>query len=135
MLHTLSNVCACERRGRPVFVGFLVSPAERDGEVSLGALIPSYASVETLEGLSLTPADEAYAPGCVAYRLLCGVHPCGRVSSVRAMETARTVPLVPGFGMRRNRVLKMSVEFLAKRCWKDVEGFSRAHRKGWPLWS
>lgn len=58
---------------------------------NIGALTPSYASVEMLEGKEdADPRDDIYALGCIAYELLTGCHPFYDGSKkVQANEAAR----------------------------------------------
>ncbi len=50
----------------------------------LGALTPSYASCEMLEGRPPDQSDDVYAFGCVIYEMLSGKHPFDQVSAIEA---------------------------------------------------
>src|SRR6185437_15767619 len=83
---------------------------------TLGALTPTYASCEMLEGLEPDPRDDVYAMACVAYELLTGKHPFNRVAAVEA----RNQGLIP----KRPRGLK-------RQQWRAIQHglqFSRENR-------
>ncbi|HWG29151.1 MAG TPA: protein kinase [Steroidobacteraceae bacterium] len=83
---------------------------------TLGALTPTYASCEMLEGLEPDPRDDVYAMACVAYELLTGKHPFNRVAAVEA----RNKGLIP----KRPRGLK-------RQQWRAIQHglqFSRENR-------
>jgi serine/threonine protein kinase len=52
----------------------------------LGAITPAYATVEMFEGQEPDPRDDIYALGIMAYQLLTGEHPYGKLSAPRAAE-------------------------------------------------
>jgi serine/threonine protein kinase len=78
---------------------------------SLGALTPTYASCEMIEGLEPDPRDDVYAISCVAYELLTGKHPFNRLSAVQARDK-QMVPKRPR-GLKRVpwRALKRGLAF------------------------
>ncbi len=53
---------------------------------SLGALTPTYASPEMLEHQEVDPRDDVYALGCIAYEMLTGRHPFGRMQATEARD-------------------------------------------------
>ncbi|HTE40728.1 MAG TPA: protein kinase, partial [Steroidobacteraceae bacterium] len=67
----------------------------------LGALTPSYATVEMVNGGDPDPRDDLYALACVTYELLAGKHPYGRQSAQFALEY-NLVPMRPK-GLARAR--------------------------------
>jgi hypothetical protein len=67
----------------------------------LGALTPSYATVEMVNGGDPDPRDDIYALACVTYELLAGKHPYGRQSAQFALEY-NLVPARPK-GLPRSR--------------------------------
>lgn len=52
---------------------------------SLGALTPTYASLEMLLGEDPDPRDDVYALACIAYQLFSGGHPYNRASADQAL--------------------------------------------------
>jgi len=61
---------------------------------ALGAISPSYASLEMLTGQPPDPRDDLYALACIVYELLTGRHPFNRIDAAKAKE-ARLVPERP----------------------------------------
>ena len=78
---------------------------------TLGALTPTYASCEMIEGLEPDPRDDVYAIACVCYELLTGKHPFKRLSAVEA-RNKRMVPKRPR-GLKRHqwRAIQHGLEF------------------------
>ncbi len=77
----------------------------------LGAMTPAYASLEQLRHQPPDPRDDIYALACVAYELLTGKHPFGKLSAETALELK--VQLKPIAGLRRNqwRALQRGLAF------------------------
>ncbi|WP_282609180.1 serine/threonine protein kinase [Pelagibius sp. Alg239-R121] len=61
---------------------------------SLGALTPAYASPEMLEDVEPDPRDDVYALACIAYELISGRHPFGRMPATEARDNG-LVPKQP----------------------------------------
>jgi len=71
----------------------------------LGAMTPAYASPEMLEKRHPTPQDDLFALGCIAYELLAGRHPFGRMAALHAREAGLAPPPVKGLAPGRMRAL------------------------------
>jgi serine/threonine protein kinase len=78
---------------------------------TLGALTPTYASCEMIEGLEPDPRDDVYAIACVAYELITGKHPFNRLSATQARDK-KMVPKRPR-GVKRHqwKALKRGLAF------------------------
>ena len=70
-----------------------------------GALTPSYASCEMLEGNEPDPRDDIYALACITYELLTGQHPFGKEKATLARYKKMKAAPIPG---------------LNKKCWKGL---------------
>lgn len=81
---------------------------------TLGALTPAYASLEMIQGKDPVPGDDVYALGCVAFELLTGTHPYGKVSAEVAMREGRKPPPVKGLTKQQYKTLCASVAFRAE---------------------
>ena len=67
---------------------------QRANTAGLGALTPTYASCEMLEGQSPDARDDIYSLACVIYEMLSGKHPFSDHTAVEARaEQRRLVPL------------------------------------------
>jgi serine/threonine protein kinase len=75
----------------------------------LGALTPAYASLEMIQKKDPDPRDDLYALGCVAYELLTGKHPYGKLSADKALELKLQPKPVPGLNRRQWRGLQRAV--------------------------
>ncbi len=86
-------------------------PAGEDRTVfdagNLGALTPTYASLEMLEGDPPDVRDDIYALGVIAYELFAGTHPFKRKNAKEAFRK----------GLKPARI-----KGLSKRQWKAIEG-------------
>jgi predicted Ser/Thr protein kinase len=78
---------------------------------TLGALTPTYASCEMIEGLEPDSRDDVYAIACVCYELLTGKHPFDRQSAVEA-RNKRLAPKRPR-GLKRHqwRAIQHGLQF------------------------
>jgi non-specific serine/threonine protein kinase len=93
-----------------------ISDAQRDELTkfdagTLGALTPAYASCEMLDGMEPDPRDDIYALGCVAYELLTGKHPFGKLSATEARAAKLAPPAIKGLAPRQQRALQRSLAF------------------------
>jgi predicted Ser/Thr protein kinase len=77
----------------------------------LGALTPSYASLEMLDGEDPDPRDDIYGLACVTYELLTGKHPYGRQPAKFAMEYNLKLLRPKGLSSRRWAALKRALAF------------------------
>ncbi|MFO1466792.1 MAG: bifunctional serine/threonine-protein kinase/formylglycine-generating enzyme family protein [Steroidobacteraceae bacterium] len=92
------------------------------------ALTPRYASPQMLAGHPPEPADDVYALACLAYEVLTGRHPFGRVED----SPPRTPDLRPvrlsSLGRRTYRVLVRALEFERSRRTPTVAQFLKEFR-------
>ena len=72
----------------------------------LGALTPSYASFEMLDGMEPDIRDDIYALGCVAYELFTGSHPFNKVPADEA---------------KRQNLKAKRINHITRRQWKAIE--------------
>jgi len=77
----------------------------------LGALTPEYASLEMFENQPPDPRDDIYALGCVAYELLTGKHPFGKIAAPKAFEVNLQPPAIPGLKRRHWNALQHTLAF------------------------
>jgi len=78
---------------------------------TLGALTPTYASCEMIEGLEPDPRDDVYAIACVAYELLTGKHPFNRSSAVEARNKKMVAKRPRGLKRAQWRAIEHGLEF------------------------
>ena len=78
---------------------------------TLGALTPTYASCEMIEGLEPDSRDDVYAIACVAYELLTGKHPFNRVSAVEARNRRMLAKRPRGLKRQQWRAIQHGLEF------------------------
>ena len=76
---------------------------------ALGAMTPAYASLEQLQNQAPDPRDDIYALACVAYELLTGKHPFGRLSAEKALEVNLQVKPVPKLSRRNWKGLQKAL--------------------------
>lgn len=95
---------------------------------TLGALTPSYASVEMLEGADPDPRDDIYALACVAYQLYTGRHPFDKLPATDARAKKLVPAPVPGLKRRQWRALLQGLAFERAARSPDVETFLAGFR-------
>ncbi|HEY3516250.1 MAG TPA: serine/threonine-protein kinase, partial [Gammaproteobacteria bacterium] len=93
---------------------------------TLGALTPAYASCEMLDGMEPDPRDDIYALGCVAYELLTGKHPFGKLPATEARAKKLTPPVVKGVTPRQQRALQRTLAFRREDRTRTVAEFLEA---------
>ena len=89
----------------------------------LGALTPTYATVEMFEGEDPDPRDDIYALVIMSYQLLTGKHPYGKQSAPKAMEQKLSPAPVEKLNKRQNRALQRGLAFLRDDRTPTVEDF------------
>ncbi|MDX1513882.1 MAG: protein kinase, partial [Gammaproteobacteria bacterium] len=89
----------------------------------LGAITPTYASVEMFEGLEPDPRDDIYALAIMAYQLFTGKHPYGKQNALKAMTMELAPPYVAKLSKRQNRGLARGLAFKREHRTKTVEQF------------
>jgi serine/threonine protein kinase len=77
----------------------------------LGALTPTYATIEMFEGEDPDQRDDIYALAIMSYQLLTGKHPYGKKSAPKAKELGLKPEPVPKLNKRQNRGLMRGLEF------------------------
>ena len=89
----------------------------------LGALTPTYATVEMFDGQDPDPRDDIYALGIITYQLLTGEHPYGKKSAPKAMQLGLVPAPVASLDKRQNRGLRRSLAFLREERTPTVAEF------------
>lgn len=75
---------------RIVDFGTAAGPSTNDSRIPAGT--PTYASPEVLNGATPDRRDDVFSFACVAYEVLTGQHPFGRLSSVQARDEGKIPP-------------------------------------------
>jgi len=78
---------------------------------TLGALSPSYASPQMIDGVDPDARDDIFSLGCVAYELIAGRHPFDRVPATRARAEGREPVRPAGISNRQWAGLKRALSF------------------------
>lgn len=89
----------------------------------LGAITPTYATVEMFEGMDPDPRDDIYALAIMAYQLFTGKHPFGKQNAVKAMSMGLAPPYVAKLNNRQNRGLAKGLAFTREKRTATVEEF------------
>ncbi len=90
---------------------------------TLGALTPTYASLEMLEGGEPDPRDDIYALAIVAYELLAGNRPFGRTPANKALGEGMSPARIKGLSSRQWRGLERGLAFKRENRTSTVEEF------------
>ncbi len=89
----------------------------------LGALTPTYATLEMFDGKDPDPRDDIYALAIMAYQLLSGRHPYGKKSAPKALELGLTPAPIDKLTKRQNRGLARALAFHRDDRTPSVEEF------------
>ena len=76
---------------------------------TLNALTPAYASKEMHNGQDACKSDDVYALGCVAYEVLTGRHPYGKVPANKISTKQIKLPVVEGLKRGQVKALQLSL--------------------------
>lgn len=90
---------------------------------ALGALTPSYASLEQLQNSPPDVRDDIYALACVSYELLTGKHPFGRLSAEKAKEVGVQAKPIAKLSRRQWRGLQKALAFQQTQRTATIEEF------------
>lgn len=119
-----------ERDGTVKLIDFMLArrflpmqAPEQFEPADLGALTPTYASVEMFLGEDPDPRDDLYAFAIVVYQVLAGRHPYDRVSAPKAEELDLAPRAVSRLSRRQNRVLARALKFRRDNRFNTVEQF------------
>lgn len=78
---------------------------------TLGALSPSYASPQMIDGVDPDARDDIFSLACVTYELIAGCHPFDRVPATRARAEGREPVRPSGINNRQWAGLKRALSF------------------------
>jgi Protein kinase domain len=92
----------------------------------LGALTPLYASPGMIENTEPQAADDVYALGLVAYELLTGAPPFGRLTAVEARDAKKTPHRIGSIRGYEWRAICRALEFDSRKRWQNAGEFLRA---------
>ncbi len=103
--------------------------ADADGETTLfnpsdlGALTPTYATIEMFEGIEPDPRDDIYALAIMTYQLLSGSHPYGKKAAPKARELGLKPEPISKLNKRQNKALMRGLAFEREHRTPTVEEF------------
>ncbi len=89
----------------------------------LGALTPTYATLEMFEGEDPDPRDDIFALAILAYQLFTGRHPYGKKSAPKAKELGLRPARVAKLSKRQNRGLAKGLALHRQQRTATVEQF------------
>ena len=90
---------------------------------NLGALTPSYASLEMLQGEDPDIRDDIYALGCVVYEMFSGEHPFKKLSAIEARKKNLKPKRIDHIGNRQWRAIEKSLAFKREDRFESVKEF------------
>ncbi|MDX1528379.1 MAG: serine/threonine-protein kinase, partial [Gammaproteobacteria bacterium] len=108
--------------------------ADAEGETTLfdpgelGALTPTYATLEMFEGADPDPRDDIYALAIMTYQLLTGKHPYGKKSAPKAKELELKPEPIAKLNKRQNKALMRGLAFEREDRTATVEEFYESIR-------
>ncbi len=98
---------------------------------ALGALTPTYASLEMLQGEAPEPHDDIYSIACVFYELLTGKHPYKRLPADKAKKKSFKLKKIASLDKsqlkRKSQAIKKALEFEGKNRFENMEMFINAY--------
>ncbi|VUD56643.1 Serine/threonine-protein kinase Pkn1 [Thalassocella blandensis] len=105
----------------------LVNDASEDFDAGeLGALTPTYASLEMLQGKSPAAEDDIYALAVITYELLTGKHPFDRKSAEEAQQLGLKPTRIPHLNKQEWAAIENALAFKREDRTKSVEEFKQA---------
>ncbi|WP_196139721.1 serine/threonine-protein kinase [Aliikangiella sp. G2MR2-5] len=93
---------------------------------TIGALTPSYASLEMFSNEDPSPSDDVYAAAIIAYQLLSGKHPYQQKSAPAALSMELEPPMIEGLSKRQWRALSNALKLKKTERTQTIEEFSEA---------
>lgn len=111
------------RASKPLGGGALAGDTTVFDPKEFGALTPSYASLEMLDGEDADPRDDIYALAVITYQLLSGRHPYGRTNAQRAFESGLRPEPIGRLSRRANTALASGLAFRRASRPATVEAF------------
>lgn len=90
---------------------------------SLGALTPTYASLEMLTGQVPTKSDDVYAVALVTYELFTGRHPYDRTPANKALEQGLVAEPIPTMKRRHWKALKKALQLKGEDRTQTIDEF------------
>ena len=108
--------------------------SDADGEKTLfdpgelGAITPTYATIEMFDGIDPSPSDDIYALAIMTYQLLTGEHPYARKPAPQAMQMGLIPKSIEKLNKHQNRGLARALAFKRSERTQTVEEFLEALR-------
>ncbi len=93
----------------------------RENTAGLGALTPTYASCEMLEGRNPDARDDIYSLACVIYEMLSGRHPFSDHTAIEARDEKRVPAPLASLTRRQNAALAQALAFDREQRTASVE--------------